>query len=147
MIRGRVCAALLLFMLVACTRQSERLSMTEPNSLPASAQPVATDPNNLPRPKASEQAAITSLAAEESKAAATDENAQPADAAIRAAIIRQSIANYYGYCPCPYNLDPKGRTCGLRSAYNRLGDASPLCYASDVSDEMVHAYQHSHGGT
>ena len=63
------------------------------------------------------------------------------DAAIRAQIIRLSLASYSGNCPCPYNTDRAGRSCGKRSAYSRPGGASPLCYPGDVSQRMVDAYR------
>ena len=66
---------------------------------------------------------------------------QMTDEAVRLAIIQRSIASYYGSCPCPYNYDRGGRACGGRSAYSRAGGASTLCYASDVSDQMVAAYR------
>jgi hypothetical protein len=65
----------------------------------------------------------------------------PSDQAIRAAIIQQSLASYYGSCACPYNIDRGGRRCGARSAYSRPGGEAPLCFDSDVSDEMVSAYR------
>jgi hypothetical protein len=60
---------------------------------------------------------------------------------IRRILIQQSIAAYPGNCPCPYNLDRAGRSCGKRSAWSRAGGHSPLCYPSDVSDEMVAEYR------
>lgn len=39
------------------------------------------------------------------------------DQQIRQKIIRESIAQYRGSCPCPYNVDRAGRSCGRRSAY------------------------------
>jgi hypothetical protein len=68
--------------------------------------------------------------------------AAPSDAAIRQAIIRESIASYPGNCPCPYNTDRAGRSCGRRSAYSRPGGYAPLCYPSDVSKAEVQAYRH-----
>ena len=65
----------------------------------------------------------------------------PSDQAIRAALIQQSLASYYGSCPCPYNTDRGGRRCGGRSAYSRPGSQAPLCFDSDISDEMVSAYR------
>lgn len=59
------------------------------------------------------------------------------DKEIRQLLIRQSIASYAGSCPCPYNVDRGGRRCGGRSAYSRPGGRSPICYESDVSEEMV----------
>jgi hypothetical protein len=52
---------------------------------------------------------------------------------IKQQIIQQSIANYPGNCPCPYNTDRAGRRCGGRSAYNRAGGYAPKCYPSDVT--------------
>src|SRR5689334_25344945 len=59
------------------------------------------------------------------------------DQQIRQKIIRESIAQYRGSCPCPYNVDRAGRSCGRRSAYSRPGGQQPLCYEKDVTDEMV----------
>jgi len=59
-------------------------------------------------------------------------------------IIAESIAMYPGSCACPYNTDRAGRRCGKRSAYNRGGGYAPVCFAGDVSSEMVEAFrQHS----
>ncbi len=63
------------------------------------------------------------------------------DAAIRQALIDQSIASYSGRCPCPYNTMKNGHSCGGRSAYSRPGGRSPLCYPKDISDEMVRSYR------
>ena len=52
-------------------------------------------------------------------------------------IIENSISTYPGRCPCPYNRDRAGRRCGGRSAYNRAGGYAPLCFASDVTAEMI----------
>lgn len=61
------------------------------------------------------------------------------DAQVRQRLIRESIAAYPGSCPCPYNTDRAGRACGRRSAYSRPGGYAPLCYASDVTPDMVRA--------
>ena len=63
------------------------------------------------------------------------------EAEIKQVLIRQSISRYSGSCPCPYNTDRAGRSCGRRSAYSRPGGASPLCYASDVTPAMVAQYR------
>lgn len=65
------------------------------------------------------------------------------DAQVRQAMIRQSIANYPGSCPCPYSTARNGSRCGGRSAYSRPGGAAPLCYARDISDGQVAAYRRS----
>jgi hypothetical protein len=63
------------------------------------------------------------------------------DSAIRQKIVRASIDSYPGNCPCPYNTDRAGRSCGRRSAYSRPGGYSPKCFASDVSAAEVKAYR------
>jgi len=59
------------------------------------------------------------------------------DAQVRQILIDESIEAYPGNCPCPYNTMRNGRSCGKRSAWNKPGGYSPLCYADDVSDEQV----------
>jgi hypothetical protein len=63
------------------------------------------------------------------------------DSVIRQKIVRASIAAYSGSCPCPYNTDRVGRSCGRRSAYTRPGGYPAKCYASDVTAAEVKAYR------
>lgn len=63
------------------------------------------------------------------------------DKEITQMIIRKSLANYSGNCPCPYNTDRAGRKCGKRSAYSRPGGASPMCYASDVTKNAIERFK------
>ena len=49
-------------------------------------------------------------------------------------IIKESIANYPGKCPCPYSIMSNGKECGKRSAYSKPGGYEPLCYVSDITD-------------
>jgi SH3-like domain-containing protein len=58
---------------------------------------------------------------------------------IIARIIEESIASYLGSCPCPYNTDRGGRRCGKRSAYSRPGGYDPICFAGDVTPDMIEA--------
>ena len=60
-------------------------------------------------------------------------------------IINESIANYSGNCPCPYNRASNGSSCGRRSAYSRAGGFAPICYASDVTSEMLTEYKRKKG--
>jgi hypothetical protein len=60
-------------------------------------------------------------------------------------IINESIANYSGNCPCPYNRASNGSSCGRRSAYSRPGGYAPVCYAQDVTPAMISSYKHKHG--
>lgn len=66
------------------------------------------------------------------------------NAEIKKQLIQESLANYPGNCPCPYNSDRAGRSCGRRSAYNRAGGYTPLCYERDVTQEMIDGYRQSH---
>lgn len=63
------------------------------------------------------------------------------DNEIKQILIEQSLARYPGNCPCPYNQDRAGRSCGRRSAYSKPGGYSPICYPNDVTDEMIAAYR------
>ena len=70
-------------------------------------------------------------------------SANPSDAQIRQKIIQSSINDYPGNCPCPYNTDRAGRSCGRRSAYSRAGGYSPKCFPEDVTAAEVRAYRTS----
>ena len=50
-------------------------------------------------------------------------------------MVRESIANYPGKCPCPYSVMSNGNKCGKRSAYSKPGGYEPLCYVSDITGE------------
>ena len=63
------------------------------------------------------------------------------DAQIRQMMIDESRRAYRGNCACPYNRASNGSKCGKRSAYLKPGGAEPLCYAGDISDEMVTRYR------
>ena len=56
---------------------------------------------------------------------------------IKQFIIKSSISNYSGNCPCPYNRASNGSKCGKRSAWSRPGGADPICYESDISPELL----------
>lgn len=66
------------------------------------------------------------------------------DASIKKQIIEESISQYPGSCPCPYNSARNGSRCGKRSAYSRGGGYAPLCFDSDVTEEMIDAWRNSH---
>lgn len=65
------------------------------------------------------------------------------DAQVKRALIEESISNYPGNCPCPYNVARNGSSCGGRSAWSRAGGYAPLCYPSDVTKADVEAYRQS----
>ncbi|MBN8501622.1 MAG: hypothetical protein J0M19_10780, partial [Sphingomonadales bacterium] len=64
------------------------------------------------------------------------------EAAIVAMLIQRSVAEYRlsRPCACPYNTDRSGRSCGKRSAWSRPGGATPLCYPTDVTKEMIASF-------
>lgn len=51
-------------------------------------------------------------------------------------IIKEDLLGYDGNCPCPYNTDSRGGSCGGRSSYSKSGSIS-YCYSRDVSDSQV----------
>lgn len=69
---------------------------------------------------------------------------QLTDQKIKQLIVQQSISQYSGNCPCPYNSASNGSRCGGRSAYSRAGGYTPLCYETDVTQEMVNQYKANH---
>ena len=52
-------------------------------------------------------------------------------------IISDSIASYPGKCACPYQRTSNGSRCGKRSAYSKPGGYEPLCFPSDVTEQMI----------
>jgi hypothetical protein len=66
------------------------------------------------------------------------------DAQVKQRIIKASISEYSGNCPCPYNSASNGSRCGRRSAWNRAGGYAPMCFASDVTMSDVKAWRASH---
>lgn len=50
--------------------------------------------------------------------------------------IKNDRIGYTGNCPCPYNSDSRGGSCGERSSYSKGGQIS-YCYDRDVSDNQI----------
>ncbi len=65
----------------------------------------------------------------------------PSTEQIKQKIIQESIEDYPGNCPCPYNTASNGSRCGKRSAYHRAGGYTPICYPEDVTTQMIKKYQ------
>jgi len=59
------------------------------------------------------------------------------DARIKENIIAESIASYPGVCACPFNQARNGSSCGRRSAWSKAGGYAPVCYAREVTSEMI----------
>lgn len=51
-------------------------------------------------------------------------------------IIKNDQIEYTGNCPCPYDSDSRGSSCGGRSSYSKKGQIS-YCYDSDVTDSQI----------
>lgn len=60
---------------------------------------------------------------------------------IQQKIIQESVARYPGRCPCPFSTARNGSNCGGRSAYSKPGGYKPICYPSDVSEQMIKQYR------
>lgn len=86
---------------------------------------------------------IISLTLSISFALAAQDN-KPTDAQVKKAIIKESIEQYPGNCPCPYNIAKNGSRCGKRSAYSSPGGYEPICYPSDVTQEMINEWRGQH---
>ena len=67
------------------------------------------------------------------------------DGQVRQLIVQHSRAAYSGSCPCPYDNDRAGHSCGRRSAWSRAGGASPVCYVREVTDSQVNDFRNHHG--
>jgi len=59
-------------------------------------------------------------------------------------LIQESIGNYSGNCPCPYNLMRNGKPCKGHSAWSKPGGESPLCYRADITEEMIREWREGH---
>jgi len=66
------------------------------------------------------------------------------DAQVKKAIVQESIDSYPGNCPCPYSTASNGSRCGRRSAYSRPGGYAPICYPSDVTQDMIREWRENH---
>ncbi|MDR7192721.1 hypothetical protein J2W68_001437 [Luteimonas terrae] len=73
--------------------------------------------------------------------AASADAPRPTDAQVKQAMIEESISRTPGNCPCPYHAASNGSRCGGRSSYSRPGGNAPLCFPSDITDEMVNSYR------
>lgn len=72
--------------------------------------------------------------------------AELTDEEVKDRLIKDSIAQYPGNCPCPFNVDRAGRPCGGRSAWNKPGGSAPLCFREDISEDMIAAWRAQNSG-
>ena len=71
-------------------------------------------------------------------------NAKEDLATVKQRMMIESLSQYQGNCPCPYNYASNGSHCGARSAYTKRGGTSPLCYPSDITDEQAIKWAEQH---
>ena len=64
--------------------------------------------------------------------------------AIKQRMISESLSQYHGNCPCPYNYASNGSHCGARSAYTKRGGTSPLCYPTDITERQAQEWAAQH---
>lgn len=74
---------------------------------------------------------------------ASEKSVRLSDQKIKRILIKNSIDNYYGSCPCPYNYARNGSQCGGRSAWSRPGGYSPVCFPKDVTKGMIEDWRRS----
>ena len=71
-------------------------------------------------------------------------NEMDSDKHVKQAVIKESIENYPGKCPCPYNTARNGSLCGNRSAWSRAGGYAPICYEKEVTKQMISDWKATH---
>ncbi|WP_425452617.1 hypothetical protein [Edaphovirga cremea] len=69
------------------------------------------------------------------------------DEQVKQQIIKESISAYPGNCPCPFNSARNGSRCGKRSAWSREGGYAPICYADEISDQMIADWRRNRGAS
>jgi hypothetical protein len=69
------------------------------------------------------------------------------DAQVKKQIIEESIRAYPGNCPCPFNSARNGSSCGKRSAWSRAGGYAPICYADEISNQMIADWRKNRGAS
>ncbi len=66
------------------------------------------------------------------------------DAQVKQKVIEDSIAQYPGPCACPFNHARNGSSCGKRSAWSKPGGYDPVCYADEVTPQMIKDWRDQH---
>lgn len=131
------CAASLIVLLGACSTGEQEASTDTDQAgfVPSASTGKSADPPIVTAGELMNQkAAPERVAAERGDDA--DAKSTPSGFELSAsqvkALIAHSRAEFSGECPCPYDVDHSGRSCGKRSAYSRTGASSVLCYPKDV---------------
>ncbi len=55
-------------------------------------------------------------------------------------VVNWSLANYPGSCGCPFSVDGAGNLCAGQSAWSQNAPDKPVCYASEVTLDLIARY-------
>lgn len=110
---------------------------SSPSATPAPDAPTEATIPEAPTPAAVQQQPASGIKSELSGQAFNCTIPIPT---LKEQMISESIARYPGSCPCPYNHDRAGRRCGGRSAWNRAGGYSPLCFPEDIGPDQIREF-------
>jgi hypothetical protein len=131
------CAASLILLLGACstaeqaaTKETDQAGFVPSASSEKSAEPPIVTSGDLVEQKAAPEPVAPQR--RDSAQAKSTQSKFELSASQVAALIAHSRAEFSGECPCPYDLDKSGRSCGKRSAYSSTGASTVLCYPKDV---------------
>jgi hypothetical protein len=130
-----VCVASLMILLGACSTAEQTASTENEQAGFVPSASRSTEPPIVTAGELMEQKAAPGPAAPQSRDSAEAKSNQSGfelSASQVKALITHSRAEFSGECPCPYDVDNSGRSCGKRSAYSRTGASAVLCYPKDV---------------
>jgi hypothetical protein len=131
------CAASLMLLLGACstTEQATSTETDQAGFVPSATTESSTDPPIVTAGDLVQQKAASDPVAAQSRDGAETKSTQSGfelSASQVKALIAHSRAEFSGECPCPYDVDNSGRSCGKRSAYSSTGASAVLCYPKDL---------------
>jgi hypothetical protein len=129
-----VCVASLMFLIGACST-AEQTEDEQAGFVPSASAGKSTEPPIVTAGELMQQKAPPGPAAPQGSDSAEAKSSQSGfelSASQVKALITHSRAEFSGECPCPYDVDNAGRSCGKRSAYSRTGASAVLCYPKDV---------------
>ena len=131
------CAAGLMLFLGACStaEQAASTATDQTGSVPSASTEQSAEPTIVTASDLVEQKSAPEPVAPQTRDSAEAKSTHSGfelSASQVAALIAHSRAEFSGECPCPYDLDKSGRSCGKRSAYIRTGASTVLCYPKDV---------------
>ncbi len=134
----RACAASLMLLFGACSTGEQVVAPTgteQAGFVPSAPPDNPADPAIVTAGDLVEQKRAPEPAAPQSQDSAKAKPSQSGfelSAGQVAALIAHSRAEFTGECPCPYDVDKSGRSCGKRSAYSSTSTSTVLCYPKDL---------------